>query len=161
MSVYYGIGGRTMGRFRSKAKQRDVGFYISPPVVRMLVVGGLGMLLALGVMYSRGERPDVRIGLKGTTISQPGNEPRDAEVYVKNVPSDRILIPLAVADAPRNQAPDRRTTQTAGYYLERLRVQGDSEGEFVFVRRACVPPNMPEVCYLPQEQRLNRLVDRE
>ena len=104
------------------------------------------------------------MGSKGVVVTQSKNLDlhKEAEVHSRPVQSDRIPIPLVTA-APQIEEPDLKPTRIgSGYYFERLRVQGDSiDGEYVTVRRACVPPNMPEVCYLPQSQRVSRPVERE
>jgi hypothetical protein len=78
------------------------------------------------------------------------------------VQSDRIPIPPVTA-ASQIEEPDLKPTRIgSGYYFERQREQGDGiEGEYITVRRACVSPNMPEVCYLPQSQRIGRPVWRD
>jgi hypothetical protein len=139
-------------------------FNLPAPMVRAIAVGGIATLVLTGLVYSRGERPDVAVGRKGAAVTQPKTSDlqKEAEVYSRPVPSDRIPIP-PVTVAAQIQEPDLKPTRIgSGYYFERLRVQGDSiEGDYVTVRRACVPPNMPEVCYLPQSQRVSRPVERE
>jgi hypothetical protein len=78
------------------------------------------------------------------------------------VQSDRLPV-AAVAAAPQIEEPDLKPMRIGfGYYFERQRVQGDgAEGEYITVRRACAPPGVPEVCYLPQTQRASRPVWRE
>ena len=153
-----------MGRLRTKVEKQDMDFNIPAPMGRSIAVVAIATLVVTGLIYSRGQRPDVAVGPKGGVVTQPKNSdlPKEAEVYSRPVQSDRIPIPLVTA-APQIEEPDLKPTRIgSGYYFERLRVQGDSiEGDYVTVRRACVPPNMPEVCYLPQSQRVSRPVERE
>ena len=153
-----------MGRLRTKVEKLDMDFNLPAPMVRLIAVGGVATLVVTGLIYSRGERSDVAVGPKDVVVTQPKNADlqKEAEVHSRLVQSDRIPIPLVTA-APQIEEPDLKPTRIgSGYYFERLRVQGDSiDGEYVTVRRACVPPNMPEVCYLPQSQRVSRPVERE
>ena len=139
-------------------------FSLWAPMVRLIAVGGIATLVVTGLSHSRGERPNVTVRPKGAVATQPKNADlqKEAEVHSRPVQSDRIPIPPVTA-APQIEEPDLKPTRIgSGYYFERQRVQGDSiEGEYATVRRACVPPNMPEVCYLPQIQRVSRPVVRE
>ena len=153
-----------MGRLQTKVEKLDMDFNLPAPLVRSIAVAGIASLVVTGLIYSRGERPDVAVGRKGVVVTQPKNSDlqKEAEVHSRPVQSDRIPIPPVTA-APQIEELDLKPTRIgSGHYFERLRVQGDSvEGEDVTVRRACVPPNMPEVCYLPQSQRVSRPVERE
>ena len=153
-----------MGRLRTKVEKLDMDFNLPAPMVRSIAVVGIATLVVTGLIYSRGERSDVAVGRKDVVVTQPKNSglQKEAEVHSRPVQSDRIPIPPVTA-APQIEEPDLKPTRIGtGYYFERLRVQGDSiDGEYVTVRRACAPPNMPEVCYLPQSQRASRPVERE
>ena len=153
-----------MARLRTKVEKLDMDFNLPAPMVRSIAVGGIAILVITGLNYSRGQRPDVATGPKGVVVTQPKNSDlqKEAEVYSRPVQSDRIPIPPVTA-ASQIEEPDLKPTRIGfGYYFVRLRVQGDSsEDEYVTVRRACVPPNMPEVCYLPQSQRVSGAVGRE
>jgi hypothetical protein len=47
------------------------------------------------------------------------------------------------------------------YYTEKLVEQGDAgEVRFRYRRQSCEPPNMPDVCFMPQESRRNIVVER-
>ena len=47
------------------------------------------------------------------------------------------------------------------YYTEKLVEQGDAgEVKFRYRRQSCEPPNMPDVCFMPQESRRNIVVER-
>ena len=153
-----------MATLRTRVEKLDMDFNLPAPMVRSIAVGGIAALVVTGLIYSRGERPDVAVGPMGVVITQPKklDLQKEAKVHSRPVQSDRIPIPPVTA-ASQIEEPDLKPTRIgSGYYLERLRVQGDSiDGEYVTVRRACVPPNMPEVCYLPQSQRVSRPVERE
>ena len=153
-----------MARLRTKVEKLDMDFNLPAPMVRSIAVGGIATLVLTGLIYSRGERPDVAVSRKGAVVTPQKNSDlqKEAEVHSRPVQSDRIPIPPVTA-ASQIEEPDLKPTRIgSGYYFERLRVQGDSiEGDYVTVRRACVPPNMPEVCYLPQSQRVSRPVERE
>ena len=153
-----------MGRLQTKVEKLDMDFNLPAQMLRSIAVGGIATLVFTGLIYSRGERPDVAVGPKGVVVTQPKNSDlqKEAEVHSRPVQSDRIPIPPVTA-APKIEEPDLKPTRiSSGYYFERLRVQGDSiEGDYVMVRRACGPLNMPEVCYLPQSQRVSRPVERE
>ena len=153
-----------MGRLQTKVEKLDMDFNLPAPMVRSIAVVAIATLVVTGLIYSRGERPDVAVGPKGVVVTQAKNSDlqKEAEVHSRPVQSDRIPIPPVTA-ATQIEEPDLKPTRIgSGHYFERLLVQGDSiEGEYVTVRRACVPPNMPEVCYLPQSQRVSRPVERE
>ena len=153
-----------MRRLGTKVEKLDMNFNLPAPMVRLIAVGGVATLVVTGLVYGRGERSDVAAGPKDVVVTQLKNSDlqKEAEVHSRPVQSDRIPIPPVTA-AVQIEEPDAKPTRIgSGYYLERLRVQGDSiDGEYVTVRRACVPPNMPEVCYLPQSQRVSRPVERE
>jgi hypothetical protein len=153
-----------MKKLRTNVEKLDMDFSLWAPMVRLIAVGGIATLVVAGLTHSRGERPDVAVGPKGPVVTQLKNADlqKEAEVHSRPVQSDRIPIPTLTA-APQIEEPDLKPTRIgAGYYFERQRVQGDGiEGEYVTVRHACIPPNMPEVCYLPQSQRASRPVGRE
>ena len=47
------------------------------------------------------------------------------------------------------------------YYVEKFVEQGDAgEVKFRYRRQACEPPNMPDVCFMPQASRRNIVVER-
>ena len=153
-----------MGTLRSKVDSLDMGFNLPASMVRLIAVGAIAALVVTALIHSRGESPDVAVGARGVIATQPKSPDlqKEAEVHSRPVQSDRIPI-LPVAAAVQTEEPEIKPTRVgSGYYFERLRAQGDGiEGESVMVRRACVPPNMPEVCYLPQSQRVGRPVIRE
>ena len=153
-----------MGTLRTNVERLDADFSLPAPAVRLIAVGGVAALVATGLFYSRAERTDVAVSPQRVVVTQPKNPElqQEAKVYSRPVQSDRIPIPPVTAAAQVDEPYVKPTRIGFGYYFERLRVQGDgAEGEYVLVRRACVPPNMPEVCYLPQDQRPSRAVARE
>jgi hypothetical protein len=47
------------------------------------------------------------------------------------------------------------------YYIEKIVEQGDAgEVKFRYRRQPCEPPNMPDVCFMPQESRRGIVVER-
>jgi hypothetical protein len=63
--------------------------------------------------------------------------------------------PTAVA-APRSPKLPSRS-----YYLEKVVEQGDAgEMKFKYRRQSCEPPNMPDVCFMPQANRRGIVVER-
>jgi hypothetical protein len=153
-----------MQRLRTNVARPDMDFSLPAPMVRLIAVGGIAAVVVTGLAHSRGERRDLAVGPRDAVAAQLKNAdlPQVAEVYSRPVQSDRIPVP-AVAVAPQMEEPDLKPTRIGfGYYFERQRVQGDgTEGEYITVRRACSPPGMPEVCYLPPTQRASRPVWRE
>jgi hypothetical protein len=153
-----------MERLRTIVAKPDMDFSLPAPMVRLIAVGGIAALAVAGLTQSRGESPDLAVGPQGAVAAQlkVADLPQQAEVHSRPVQSDRMPIP-AVAAAPQMEEPDLKPTRIGfGYYFERQRVQGDgTEGEYITVRRACSPPGMPEICYLPPTQRASRPVWRE
>lgn len=152
-----------MARLRTEVEKPGMDFDLLSVMARFIAVGGIATLVVAG-LYDRGERAGVTAGRTDAAVAQPKSPdlPKEAEVYSRVVQSDRIPI-LPVTAAAQIEEPDLKPMRVGfGYYFERQRVQGDGvEGDYVTVRRACVPPNMPEVCYLPQSQRGSRAVERE
>jgi hypothetical protein len=63
--------------------------------------------------------------------------------------------PAAVA------TPNSPKLAARSYYIEKLVEQGDAgEVRFRYRRQSCEPPNMPDVCFMPQESRRNIVVER-
>jgi hypothetical protein len=63
--------------------------------------------------------------------------------------------PAAVA-APRSPKLPSRS-----YYMEKVVEQGDAgEVKFKYRRQSCEPPNMPDVCFMPQANRRGIVVER-
>ena len=117
-----------MGRLQTKVEKLDMDFNLPAPMVRSIAVAGIATLVVTGLIYSRGERPDVAVGSKGVVVTQPKNSDlqKEAEVHSRPVQSDRIPIPPVTA-ASQIEEPDLKPTRIgSGYYFERLRVQGDS-----------------------------------
>ena len=126
-----------MGRLGTEVEKLDMDFNLPAPMVRSIAIGGIATLVVTGLIYSRGERPDVAVDSKGVVVTQPKNSDlqKEAEVHSRPVQSDRIPIPPVTA-ASQIEEPDLKPTRIgSGYYFERLRVQGDSvEGGYVTVR---------------------------
>ena len=64
-------------------------------------------------------------------------------------------------DPPRAAAPKPHRLAMRPTYLERSVEEGDAgEVTFHFRRRACTPPHMVDVCYMPAENRRSIVVER-
>jgi hypothetical protein len=73
----------------------------------------------------------------------------------------RLEPAAAVAPAATVAAPGSPKTAARSYYVEKLIEQGDAgEVKFRYRRQPCEPPNMPDVCFMPQESRRNIVVER-
>jgi hypothetical protein len=86
--------------------------------------------------------------------------------------------PPALALPPPAESPKRQTRETApepavvatprsskvparSYYMEKIVEQGDAgEVKFRYRRQSCKPPNMPDVCFMPQANRRGIVVER-
>jgi len=63
--------------------------------------------------------------------------------------------PAAVATPRLAKLPSR------SYYMEKIVEQGDAgEVKFRYRRQSCEPPNMPDVCFMPQANRRGIVVER-
>src|SRR5215470_2579462 len=64
--------------------------------------------------------------------------------------------PAAAVAAPRSSKLPSRS-----YYMEKIVEQGDAgEMRFRYRRQSCEPPNMPDVCFMPQANRRGIVVER-
>jgi hypothetical protein len=83
------------------------------------------------------------------------------------------FVPPLPAENPRRQARESRPEQAAAatphspkqparsYYMEKFVEQGDAgEVKFRYRRQSCEPPNMPDVCFMPQSSRRDIVVER-
>jgi hypothetical protein len=75
------------------------------------------------------------------------------------------------AENPKRQAPEPRSdpgvtpqppkSAARAYYLEKVVAQGASgHVKFRYRRQSCEPPNMPDVCFMPQANRHGIVVER-
>jgi len=82
----------------------------------------------------------------------------------------------AVFAAPQPSENQKRLTRDPGtaiaspnppkpgrsYYIEKIAEQDDAgEVKYRYRRHPCEPPNMPDVCFMPQESRRNIVVERQ
>jgi hypothetical protein len=80
--------------------------------------------------------------------------PQRAETQ-KRLMRDPRPEPAAVA------TPNSPKLAARSYYIEKLVEQGDAgELKFRYRRQSCEPPNMPDVCFMPQDSRRNIVVER-
>ncbi len=81
-------------------------------------------------------------------VTPPGQPPALAPPPAENQKRQtREPRPEPTAAAPRSPKP-------RSFYLEKFVEQGDAgEVKYRYRRRACEPPNMPDVCFMPPEAR--------
>jgi hypothetical protein len=97
----------------------------------------------------------------------------ERELTQTKVPVAAVVAPPLPAENPKRQARDARSEPAAvaaarppksparGYYIEKFVEQGDAgEVRFRYRRQSCEPPNMPDVCFMPQESRRGIVVER-
>lgn len=73
----------------------------------------------------------------------------------KRQPREPKPEPAAVATPQSPKQPAR------SYYMEKVVEQGDAgEVKFRYRRQSCEPPNMPDVCFMPQANRRGIVVER-
>jgi hypothetical protein len=79
-----------------------------------------------------------------------------------------FVAPLS-AENPKRQAREAKSEPAAAtpklparsYYMEKIVEQGDAgEVKFRYRRQSCEPPNMPDVCFMPQANRRGIVVER-
>jgi hypothetical protein len=64
-------------------------------------------------------------------------------------------------DQPRTMSPKLHKVFARGTYTEKVVEQGDAgEVKYRYVRHACTPPHMVDVCYMPAENRRSIVVQR-
>ncbi len=99
------------------------------------------------------EPPAVALPLPTENPKRQAREPRpDLRPDLRPDPGPE---PAAVA-APRSPKLPSRS-----YYLEKVVEQGDAgEVKFRYRRQSCEPPNMPDVCFMPQANRRGIVVER-
>jgi hypothetical protein len=109
---------------------------------------------------------DMPLPLPPATRSNPetwqAKSPEPAVFALQSVETQKRLArgprpePAAAVAAPNSPKPAARS-----YYMEKFIEQGDAgEVKFRYRRQPCEPPNMPDVCFMPQENRRNVVVER-
>jgi len=89
------------------------------------------------------------------------------ETWQTKSPEPTVFAPPQPAESQKRGGRDGTTpssTRLAGrsYYIEKFVEQGDArEPKYRFRRQLCEPPNMPDVCFMPQESRRNIVVERQ
>jgi hypothetical protein len=87
----------------------------------------------------------------------------DAPASAAPLPAEN---PKRQAREPRSEAAAVATPQSPklparSYYLEKIVEQGDAgEVKFRYRRQSCEPPNMPDVCFMPQANRRGIVLER-
>jgi hypothetical protein len=85
-------------------------------------------------------------------MENPKRQPRESKPDLRPDPGPE---PAAIA-APRSPKLPSRS-----YYMEKVAEQGDAgEVKFRYRRQSCEPPNMPDVCFMPQANRRGIVVER-
>jgi hypothetical protein len=111
---------------------------------------------------------DMPLPVPPASLSVPDRKP------AKSAPQQSWTPPQPpVAESQKRLVRDPKSETAAGsasnptklasqsYYVEKLVEQGDAgEVKFRYRRRACEPPNMPDVCFMPQENRRGIVVER-
>jgi hypothetical protein len=117
--------------------------------------------------------------------ANPGMENRAADMPLPNpparfelqslqakTPDSPVFVPPLPAENPKRQTREPRLEPAAvatphspkparSYYMEKFVEQGDAgEVTFRYRRRSCEPPNMPDVCFMPQSSRRDIVVER-
>lgn len=96
----------------------------------------------------------------------------DAESQAK-APEASVFVPPLPAENPKRQTRDPKPEPAVAatsnstkppartYYTEKIVEQGDAgEIKYRYRRQPCEPPNMPDVCFMPQSSRRNIVVER-
>jgi hypothetical protein len=114
-------------------------------------------------------RADMPLPLPPVTRSSP-------ETWQTKASAPAVFAPPQVAETQKRLARDPRPEPAAvavaapsspklaarSYYVEKFVEQGDAgEVKFRYRRQSCEPPNMPDVCFMPQESRRNIVVERQ
>jgi hypothetical protein len=87
----------------------------------------------------------------------------DAPTFAAPLPAEN---PKRQVREPRPEPAAAASTQSPklparSYYLEKIVEQGDAgEVKFRYRRQSCEPPNMPDVCFMPQANRRGIVVER-
>jgi hypothetical protein len=158
---------------------------IPEPLRRLAVVGVVGSVVTMAVIYSRAEHivlDDALLASKQVFV-QPKDR-QQAQGWFTPTPNATVFADAQAkgrqqaASAPTPRAtniadaraaeigntitlPRPRPTSPWVYY-ELVRAQGDGEGEYVLVEKKCVPNvDMPQQCYLPEQGRRNFPVRRQ
>jgi hypothetical protein len=121
---------------------------------RGAVLGIIGSLLAIAVMYSRNENAPTEVASHSSkqAFQQPKDRPQ-AEGWFTPTPRAPEISDKGPKIADALPLPRARPV-TPGFYYEMVREQGDGEGNYVLVERQCIPGvDMPKPCYTPERGR--------
>jgi hypothetical protein len=98
--------------------------------------------------------------------------PSDPVAWQVKAPDPLIAAPPLPAENQKRQTRELRPEPTTAatpspkpsvrsYYMEKVVEQGDAgELKFRYRRQSCEPPNMPDVCFMPQANRRGIVVER-
>jgi hypothetical protein len=97
----------------------------------------------------------------------------ELQSWQAKTPESPVFIPPLPAENPKRQTREPKPEPAAvatphlpkqparSYYMEKFVEQGDAgEVKFRYRRQSCEPPNMPDVCFMPQASRRNIVVER-
>ena len=141
---------------------------LTKEVARSVALLSVVSLVAVAAYFSKQDRTN----RSQSEVTDRGIKPIYSEDPARFTPAQKLAAPDPDSQTfeptsvlqPKNLT-SRKVVEAPGYYFERLRVQGDassdSEGEFVLVKRPCLPGvDMPEACSLPRNDRINHPVVR-
>lgn len=123
--------------------------------------------------------PGLRIGGADMPLPNPpaqfpiSSAQSDSESGQAKTPEPSVFVPPLPAENPKRQTRDPKPEPAVAatsnptklparrYYIEKIVEQGDAgEVKFRYRRQPCEPPNMPDVCFMPQSSRRNIVVER-
>jgi hypothetical protein len=143
---------------------KNFNFEIPVEMCRLALVGTIGSLLTIAVIYSRAGNVAAEVTPHGS--KQAFQQPKDRELA-----EGRFTPTPKVAEVSEDRGAEianafplpRRRPITPGFYYELVRAQGDgAEGEYVLTERQCIPKvDMPEPCYQPERGRQDFPLRRE
>jgi hypothetical protein len=123
----------------------------------------------------RDGRADMPLPIPPASPAPPhAGETRDgAPPWQAKTPEPPAVTASRSAENPRRQAREPKPEPAAAappqspklparsYYMEKVVEQGDAgEVKFRYRRQSCEPPNMPDVCFMPQANRRGIVVER-
>jgi hypothetical protein len=100
-------------------------------------------------------------------VADPAPETDSPVVSARRAFAAHRRLASSERDQPRERDQSRTTSPklhkgfARGYYTEKVVEQGDAgEVKYRYVHRACTPPHMVDVCYMPAENRRSVVVQR-
>jgi hypothetical protein len=88
-------------------------------------------------------------------------KPAERPVFAAPLPVENPQRQARESRPDPGAAPQPPKSATRSYYLEKIAEQSDGgQARFRYRRRFCEPPNMPDVCFMPQANRRGIVVER-